>query len=86
MAMLHGAVQDKQSTGLVRSFANDNSSLTTFGIAFTSHMWFNISSSIGRKDGSRGRDEVAKIMTAQQFAEAQSMVRECVNSGHKKCG
>lgn len=50
-----------------------------------SHMWFNIASSNGHKDGGRGRDEVAKRMTAQQIAEAQRMARECVNSGYKKC-
>jgi len=48
------------------------------------HMWFNLA-------GARiaelvfGRDEVARLMTTQQIAEAQKLARECQARDYKNC-
>ena len=50
-----------------------------------SHMWFNISASLGAPDSAQLRDEVAKNMTPAQIALAQQLARECVRREYKDC-
>ena len=40
------------------------------------HMYYNIGAANGSDSGRKNRDEIAKIMTPQQIAEAQQMARE----------
>jgi hypothetical protein len=49
------------------------------------HMWFNIASSNGSENARANRDIVAKRMTPNQLAEAQSLARECVKKDYKNC-
>jgi hypothetical protein len=53
-------------------------------------MWFNLGAAIEPDTpaavNKMFRDIVAEEMTAAQIAEAQSMARECMNSGYKNCG
>ena len=40
------------------------------------HMWFNLSAAQGSEDARTYRDNVAKLMTPDQIAEAQRLARE----------
>ena len=40
------------------------------------HMWFNLSAAQGHQRAARDRDDVAKLMTPAQIAEAQKLARE----------
>ena len=40
------------------------------------HMWFNIADALGDESAQEERDEVAKLMTPDQIAEAQRMASE----------
>ena len=40
------------------------------------HMWFNLSAAQGNQDAARNRDNIAKLMTPAQIAEAQKLARE----------
>ncbi|MGE4610856.1 MAG: tetratricopeptide repeat protein [Paracoccaceae bacterium] len=50
------------------------------------HIWYNIASANGLKNAGERRDERAKNMTSAEVVEAQTMARECMNSGYTKCG
>ena len=50
-----------------------------------SHMWFNISSSLGNDMGKQGLGMIAPEMTPEQIAEAQKLARECVRKEYKDC-
>ena len=50
------------------------------------HMWFNLGAISGdSKNASTNRDDIAKLMTPQQIAEAQAMARKCQASNFKQC-
>ena len=40
------------------------------------HMWFNLSAAQGDQNAARDRDDIAKLMTPAQIAEAQKLARE----------
>jgi TPR repeat protein len=67
-----GLMYDK-GDGVVQNFA-------------LAHMWYNIAAANGNDSGSKYRDIVAAKMTAADISKAQSMARECMNSGYKNCG
>ncbi len=48
-------------------------------------MWFNLGAISGDVDAIKGRNQVAKQMTTQQIAEAQSLARECQAKKFKDC-
>ena len=50
-----------------------------------SHMWFNISASLGNMGATEAIDVVAEEMTPEQIAEAQKLARECVRKEYKDC-
>ena len=50
------------------------------------HMWYDLASENGAKQAGEWRDERAGLMTAADIAKAQTMARECMNSGYKNCG
>jgi TPR repeat protein len=50
------------------------------------HMWYNIASANGNEKAGGFRDGRAGLMTNTDIAKAQSMARECMNSGYTKCG
>ena len=50
------------------------------------HMWFNIAASNGAAEAATFRANLAKTMTAADISKAQSMARDCMNSGYKNCG
>ena len=50
------------------------------------HMWYNIASANGHEKAGGYRDERAGLMTNPDISKAQSMARECMNSGYTKCG
>ena len=47
------------------------------------HMWFNLSSAEGYLGSRKFRDDVAKLMSPQQIAEAQKMARDCQTRNFK---
>ena len=49
------------------------------------YMWLNLAAAQGHKDASEGRDMVAKLMTPEQIAEAQEMVKKCLVQNYKSC-
>ena len=49
------------------------------------HMWFNIAAVGGDGGIVKGRDALARKMTAQQIEQAQRMARECMSSKFLKC-
>ena len=49
------------------------------------HMWCNIASSHGIEHARGNRDILAKRMTKDQLAEAQTLARECVKKDYKNC-
>jgi TPR repeat protein len=49
------------------------------------HMWFNIAVSNGKVNAAKGRDIVAKAMTAEDITKAQELARECVKKVYKGC-
>ena len=49
------------------------------------HMWLNIAASNGNADAVKGRDLVAKRMTAADISKAQALARECVKKNYKGC-
>lgn len=49
------------------------------------HMWYNVAAANGFDSAVMGRDKVAKLMTAEQIAEAQKRASACVDSGYKNC-
>ena len=49
------------------------------------HMWFNIAAADGDSEGAKYRDELTRMLTAQQVELAQRMARECMNSNFTKC-
>jgi TPR repeat protein len=42
----------------------------------TAHMWFSLASARGNRDAVRDRDRIATMMTPEQIAESQKLVRE----------
>jgi hypothetical protein len=40
------------------------------------HMWFNLAAAQGLEPAAKARDDVAKLMTPAQLAEAQKLARE----------
>ena len=48
------------------------------------HMWANIAASGGEKT-LKLRNDLAKLMTPSQIAEAQRLARECVRKAYKDC-
>ena len=53
----------------------------------SAHMWFNLSLATysGNVDLTFERDEVSKLMTPAQIAEAQRHARVCFNSIYQDC-
>ena len=49
------------------------------------HMWFNLEAVKGESASVKGRENVAKLMTAQQIGEAQAMARQCKERNFKGC-
>jgi hypothetical protein len=49
------------------------------------HMWGNIASSNGNKNGGELRDLVATKMTPADISTAQKLARECVRKKYKGC-
>ncbi len=52
------------------------------------HSWFNLSASTSRvefPDSEKNRDDVAKLMSPQQIAEAQKLARDCQARNFKEC-
>ncbi len=47
------------------------------------HMWFNLSSSNGNKDGGNFRDEVAKQLSVTYMNEAQDRADKCTKNNYK---
>ena len=52
---------------------------------FLAHMWFNIAAANGDKNGSEGRDLVAKRMSPTAIETAQRLARECMAKNYKGC-
>ena len=50
------------------------------------HMWHNISAANGDLVASPMRDIISIGMTPADISKAQTMARECMNSGYTKCG
>lgn len=40
------------------------------------HMWFNLAAAQGSANAAMNRDQIAKLMTPEQIAEAQRLARE----------
>ena len=51
----------------------------------TSYMWWNLAAAQGHKDAAKWRDDVAKVMTPEQVAEAQKLALEWMPK-HQKSG
>lgn len=51
----------------------------------TSYMWWNLAAAQGHKDAAKWRDDVAKVMTLEQIAEAQKLALEWMPK-HQKSG
>ena len=49
------------------------------------HMWYNVAAANGFDSAVMDRDKVAKLMTAEQIAEAQKRASACVDSNYKNC-
>ncbi len=49
------------------------------------HMWLNIAASNGNANAVKGRDIIAKKMTAADISKAQALARECVKKNYKGC-
>jgi TPR repeat protein len=49
------------------------------------HMWLNIAASNGNQGAMKGRDIVAKRMTAADLSKAQGLARACVEKKYKGC-
>jgi TPR repeat protein len=49
------------------------------------YMWSNLAAMSGDKDSVINRDNIAKLMTKQQLAEAQKLARECLVRKYKGC-
>ena len=49
------------------------------------HMWFNLGAIKGREAAINGRNDVAKLMTTQQIADAQRMASACQARDFKGC-
>ena len=60
--------------------------IATLADNIKSHMWFNIGSANGHSQSAYWRDNVELKMTSADISKAQSMARECMNSGYTKCG
>ena len=50
-----------------------------------SHMWFQISNSLGNRGAKKNIDFIENQMTSAQIAEAQRLARECVKKNYKGC-
>lgn len=50
-----------------------------------SHMWSNLSAAQGDKDAVVNRNNVAKLMTPQQIAEAQQLASACLAKNLVNC-
>ena len=49
------------------------------------HMWANIAASGGDKKTVKLRNDLAKLMTPSQIAEAERLARECVRGQYRDC-
>jgi len=49
------------------------------------YMWFNISLKNGY-DAKANMDVVKEVLTSEQLAKAQELVRECIKKNYKNCG
>jgi TPR repeat protein len=49
------------------------------------NMWYNIASIDGDADAIKNRDDVAKLMTPAQIAEAQKAASRCIKQNFKNC-
>jgi hypothetical protein len=59
-----------------------------YGVAqnyVTAHMWFNLAAANGEVAAIKGRDDLAKLMTPQQIAQAQQLASNCLASNYKDC-
>jgi TPR repeat protein len=65
-------------TGLGVLYANGRGVPQDYVLA---HMWFNLAAAHGSESGRTYRDNVAKLMTPDQIAEAQRLAREAVRGG-----
>ena len=50
------------------------------------HMWYTLAAANGFEKANELRDERASLMTRSDISKAQAMARECVSSGHARCG
>jgi TPR repeat protein len=50
------------------------------------YMWYNLAAESGDKLASGSRLRLAEKMTSENIEKAQSMTKECMNSGYKNCG
>jgi TPR repeat protein len=49
------------------------------------HMWFNIGTALGNIGAAKYRDNIEKLMSQQQVAEAQKMAKDCLANNYKGC-
>lgn len=80
VAALGGHLQSKFMLGLMH--LNGEGVIQDYVKA---HMWLNLSAVNGSVISVERRDMLAKLMTAQQVAEAQEMARECLAKKYKGC-
>ena len=48
------------------------------------YKWYNLAAAQGSKEGSKWRDEIAKLLNPAQFAEAQRLAREWTEAYEKR--
>ena len=49
------------------------------------HMWFTIAAAQGYVPAGKKRDDLSKLMTEEQIAQAEAMARKCEESRYKQC-
>ena len=95
----HGVVQDyRKAVKWYRKSAEQGAAIAQFNLGLMyatgrgvtqeyvhAHMWFDIAASAGHANSARGRDIVAKKMSASQIAKAQSLARACIRKQFKGC-
>ena len=67
---------------LLVSCSQEPDVLTDFVYA---HMWFNIASANGYKEGAKIRVRFEKDMTLSQIAKAQELAGQCMKKEYKDC-
>jgi len=49
------------------------------------HMWFKIAAAQGYVPAGKNRDDLSKLMTEEQIAQAEAIARKCEESRYKQC-